>query len=182
MTLTVTDVAGNEAAPFIQVITVDNADPTAVTDDVSTNEDTPVTISVLGNDTDPAGSNDTLTVTGATGASNGTLSFTGTGVTYTPNPDFNGSDSFSYTIADEDGGTATGTVNVTVDQVNDPGTFGGALIGGGNEDAGPVAGTATFTDAIDGFTTPNFAIATACLLYTSPSPRDATLSRMPSSA
>jgi len=29
---------------------------------------------------------------------------------------------------------------------------------------------------------PNYAEPTACLLYTSPSPRDATLSRMPSSA
>ncbi|MFN8640110.1 MAG: cadherin-like domain-containing protein, partial [Candidatus Binatia bacterium] len=44
----------------------------------------------------------------------------GTGLTYTPNANFFGADSFTYTIADGNGGTATATVNVTVTNVNDP--------------------------------------------------------------
>ncbi len=38
---------------------------------------------------------------------------------YTPNADFNGEDSFTYTASDGAGGTAVGTVTVTVEPVND---------------------------------------------------------------
>jgi hypothetical protein len=44
----------------------------------------------------------------------------GTTVTYTPNANFFGSDSFTYTIDDGNGGTDTATVSVTVNPVNDP--------------------------------------------------------------
>src|SRR5688572_15269603 len=40
-------------------------------------------------------------------------------VTYTPDPDFNGTDTFDYTASDGNGGTDTATVTVTVDPVND---------------------------------------------------------------
>ena len=36
-----------------------------------------------------------------------------------PPPNYNGPDSFTYTVSDGNGGTATGTVNVTVTAVND---------------------------------------------------------------
>src|SRR5207247_3864355 len=39
---------------------------------------------------------------------------------YTPNPNFFGSGSFTYTIDDGHGGTASATVHVTVTNVNDP--------------------------------------------------------------
>ena len=48
----------------------------------------------------------------------GTVTFTDTGVTYKPNLHVNGADSFTYTISDNQGGTATGTVNVTITPVN----------------------------------------------------------------
>ena len=38
---------------------------------------------------------------------------------YTPNPDFNGTDSFTYTIDDGNGATDTATVTVTINPVND---------------------------------------------------------------
>ena len=44
----------------------------------------------------------------------------GTGVSYTPNVNFNGTDSFTYTISDGNGGTDTATVSLTVTPVNDP--------------------------------------------------------------
>ena len=40
-------------------------------------------------------------------------------ITYTPAANYNGADSFTYTIGDGNGGTATATVNVTVTGVND---------------------------------------------------------------
>ena len=40
-------------------------------------------------------------------------------VTYTPVAGFNGSDSFTYSISDSQGGSATGTVNVTISSVNE---------------------------------------------------------------
>jgi len=74
-------------------------------------------VDVTSNDTDIDG--DYLTVTSATGAAHGTLSWSGGTISYTPYPDYNGSDSFTYEISDGNGGTATATVSVTVNAVND---------------------------------------------------------------
>ncbi len=95
-----------------------NDGPVAVDDVATTNEDTPVTIGLLGNDTDIDG--DPLTVTDAT-SPNGTVAINPDGtITFTPNPDFNGPTTITYTISDGNGGTSTATVTVTVDAVNDP--------------------------------------------------------------
>ena len=101
-------------------ITVNNLNraPVATADSDSTNEDTPVTTTVLSNDSDIDG--DALTVTGVTDPSNGTAVInSGTTVIYTPDADFNGGDSYTYTISDSNGGTDTATVAVTVSAVND---------------------------------------------------------------
>jgi large repetitive protein len=98
--------------------TVGNPPPVATNDTATTNEDTPVTIPVLANDTDPDG--DPLTVTIAS-APNGTVVINANGtVTYTPNPNFNGTDTITYTISDGNGGTSTATVTIAVAPVNDP--------------------------------------------------------------
>lgn len=58
---------------------------------------------------------DTLTVTAAsTPTAHGTTSLETDGVRYTPATDYTGPDSYTYTISDGNGGTAVGTVNVTV--------------------------------------------------------------------
>ena len=92
--------------------------PTAVDDEASTDEDTPVTIDVLGNDTDPEG--DPLVIEGTPTAENGTVTVNADGtLEYTPNPDFNGDDTITYEISDGNGGTDTAEVAVTVAPVND---------------------------------------------------------------
>ncbi|TGG86749.1 tandem-95 repeat protein [Geotoga petraea] len=69
------------------------------------------------NDTDIDG--DTLSITGFTQGTNGTVSQEGDSLRYTPNANWNGADSFTYDISDGKGGVATATVNVTVNAVND---------------------------------------------------------------
>jgi VCBS repeat-containing protein len=71
-------------------------------------------IDVLANDTDADGN--TLTVTAVSNPPHGSAIITGggTGVSYRPDTNFVGSDSFTYTISDGFGGTDTATVSVTV--------------------------------------------------------------------
>lgn len=92
--------------------------PTAADDTATVTEDSSVNIAVLANDTDPQ--NDALTVQSVTQGTNGTVQIETNGtVTYTPDADFNGTDSFTYTVDDGNGGADTGTVNVTVNAAND---------------------------------------------------------------
>jgi Bacterial Ig domain len=74
---------------------------------------------VLANDTIGPDTGETLSVTAVTQATHGTVTFTPTGVSYTPAANYNGADSFTYTISDGNGGSATATVSVTVTSVND---------------------------------------------------------------
>ncbi len=96
-----------------------NKPPDAVDDLATTFEDTAITTgNVLANDTDPDG--DTLTINAFTQADNGTVVNNDDGTfTYTPDANFNGSDSFTYTVDDGNGNLDTATVNVTVSAVND---------------------------------------------------------------
>ena len=117
VTVTATD-AGGQASSQTFSWTVTNPPPVAVNDVATTPEDFPLNINVLANDSDPDG--DTLTVTLAS-AGNGTVTILPNGtINYTPNADFNGSDTITYTISDGNGGTATATVIVTVGPGNDP--------------------------------------------------------------
>ncbi|WGZ92021.1 MAG: Ig-like domain-containing protein [Candidatus Thiocaldithrix dubininis] len=111
---TISDGKGNAATGLVNVTVgaAPNRAPTAVTDTVTTNYGAAITINALSNDTDPE--NDTLTVTGNTQVSNGTVTRSGNTFTYTPRSGFSGADSFSYTISDGKGNSATGTVNITV--------------------------------------------------------------------
>ena len=102
---------------FSAAVTV-NSPPVAVDDSDTTNEDSGVSIDVVANDTDAEG--DTLSVQSVTQGSNGSVVDNGDGtVTYTPDPNWNGVDTFSYTVSDGRGGTDTATVTVTVTAVND---------------------------------------------------------------
>ncbi|MBD2123932.1 Ig-like domain-containing protein [Trichocoleus sp. FACHB-262] len=90
-----------------------NTAPLANGDAVVTNANTAVTINVLGNDSDK--NQDRLALTGFSSATNGTVTKNSEGtLTYTPNANFNGVDTFTYTVDDGYGGKATGTVAITI--------------------------------------------------------------------
>jgi hypothetical protein len=90
-----------------------NRDPIAANYTATTARQVPVTIKVLANDSDPDG--DQLKVVDITQGANGEVVLNDDGTaTYTPTEGFDGSDSFTYTIDDDHGGHATGTVTVTV--------------------------------------------------------------------
>ncbi|WP_439329445.1 Ig-like domain-containing protein [Christiangramia aestuarii] len=91
-------------------------------DTVSTPEDEAVTIDVLDNDTYESGTD--VEVTSNTQPANGNIVINSDNtITYTPNADFNGTDSFEYiaTVTNADGSTTseTTTVTVTVEPVAD---------------------------------------------------------------
>ncbi|MEL6501201.1 MAG: tandem-95 repeat protein, partial [Cyanobacteria bacterium J06623_1] len=121
-TYTISDSDGESSTAMVN-ITVDavNDPPVAVDDTVATAEDTLVTIDAAANDTDVDGNLVPSSAVVSTQPANGTVTNNGDGTfDYTPNPDFNGADSFTYTISDSDGLTSTATVNITVGAVNDP--------------------------------------------------------------
>jgi CshA-type fibril repeat protein/VCBS repeat-containing protein len=118
ITYTITDGNGGTSTATVSVtVNAVNDAPVVNDDTITTDEDTPVTVDVLANDTDPEG--DSLSVDTAT-ATNGTVTINPDGtITYTPNPDFNGTDTITYTVSDGNGGTTTATATVTVGAVND---------------------------------------------------------------
>ncbi|MBO1928237.1 retention module-containing protein, partial [Thiomicrorhabdus sp. 6S2-11] len=99
----------------------ENTPPIANDDLFETDEDVPLIFTVddlLGNDTDAEGDN--LTVISVTQPENGDLVDNGDGTyTYTPNENYNGSDSFNYQITDGNGGTSEATVGITVAPIDD---------------------------------------------------------------
>jgi hypothetical protein len=107
---------GSSATVSITVTCVDDL-PTAVNDSATLNEDASATaIDVLANDTDiDAGPK---AVASKANGSHGTVAITGggTGLTYAPDPNYCGSDTFTYTL----NGGSSATVNVTVSCVDDP--------------------------------------------------------------
>ena len=110
---------GNGGTTNIAFIwTVTNPGPDAVDDTAATTEDTAsAPINVLANDVDPDG--DDLTVTVAS-AANGTVVINADNtLTYTPDANFNGTDTITYAISDGQGGTSSAIVTVTVGAEND---------------------------------------------------------------
>lgn len=96
----IVDVVANEA-PMIDAII-----------DVSTDDQSPVTIDILANVTDE--DNNDFTIISAT-AENGSVVINDDGtITYTPNAGFEGTDTVTFVISDGDGGTTQGQFNVVV--------------------------------------------------------------------
>ncbi|HTG35180.1 MAG TPA: Ig-like domain-containing protein [Thermoanaerobaculia bacterium] len=119
LTYTITDGYNLTSTATVTItVTPVNDAPVAVADTAAVAEDGFVDAAVLGNESDPDG--DTLTVTSVTQGAHGAAVIHPDGtVRYTPAADYNGSDSFTYTISDGNGGTAMATVTVAVAAVDD---------------------------------------------------------------
>jgi hypothetical protein len=122
-TYTISDAHGSVATATVTVtVTAANDGPAAMNDVVNTTEDTAIVLNVLSNDTDADG--DALRVVAVAQAARGSVTLLGDGVDagkvrYTPEPNFVGTDSFTYTVGDVNGTTATAQVTLTVSNVND---------------------------------------------------------------
>ncbi|WP_404306326.1 Ig-like domain-containing protein [Neorhodopirellula lusitana] len=117
LTYTATNAIGSSTGTITINITATNDAPIAVNDVTDVVKNGSVQIAVLGNDTpNPGGESDTITVSVESGdePSDGTVTITNNVVTYTPDADFIGTDSFTYTVSDGNGGTDTATVTITV--------------------------------------------------------------------
>jgi hypothetical protein len=112
-TYTLSDGTASSVGRVMVHVTPVNDPPTTLADQFRVEPDSSNNLlDVLANDTDPEG--DTLTVRAVTQPRNGSTSLSSTGLSYTPNPGFQGVDSFSYTVSDGNGGMASATVRVTV--------------------------------------------------------------------
>ncbi|HEU0130064.1 MAG TPA: Ig-like domain-containing protein [Mycobacteriales bacterium] len=113
--------ADSNVATVTLTVTTVNDTPAGSNDSYSTDEDTQLVVSapgVLGNDTDADG--DTLTPVLESGPANGSLTLNSDGsFTYTPNANYNGTDSFAYHATDGTADSASTTVTITVNAVND---------------------------------------------------------------
>ena len=119
---TATDGSATSAPASVLVyVTAMNDTPAAMADALATSEDTSATYSaaqLLGNDTDIDG--DALTIASVTGGTGGSVVLNADGtVSFTPDADFNGTASFSYTATDGSATSTPATVTVNVTAVND---------------------------------------------------------------
>jgi hypothetical protein len=106
----------SEPATVSITVTAVNSPPVATAQSVTTDEDTAVAITLAGTDAD----GDSLTHTVVTQPGNGALSGTAPTLTYTPNANYNGDDSFTFKVNDGTVDSATVTVSITVTAVDDP--------------------------------------------------------------
>jgi len=153
---------GNDQQAFTVTVSTNSA-PVAADDSAVTDEDTFVDIDVLDNDSDPDG--DTMTISDVTMAAHGATELVqmGTIIRYTPATDYNGSDTFTYSIQDSRGEEDTGSVTITIVPVNDPPVFqspvfvspedGASVFIGGGPGESPILPATPFTidwnDALD---------------------------------
>jgi endonuclease G len=85
-------------------VTEVNDTPTARSQTVNTNANTPVAITLSGSDVETAAENLLFEVT--VNPAHGSLSGSGTNLTYTPNADYSGPDSFEFTVRDTGDGAS----------------------------------------------------------------------------
>jgi len=149
-TYSITDQQGGFDSATVSVTVNGNQAPTANNDAFTVAVASTSTLDVLENDSDP-NVGDTLRIIGAANNSSlGSVTFTSDRVIYTPNAGLNtnffGSDSFTYTIADVVGMTATATGVVTLGGIQPPDAI--------RDTAGTSTGIATTIDVLANDTDP----------------------------
>ncbi len=115
------DLAGNwgpvTVAPLAVSNPAGNTPPTADPQTLDTPEDTPLAITLTGTDPDTG---DTLTFAITTLPTHGTLTGTGTTRDYTPDTNYHGPDSFTFTVNDGTTTSPPATISIDITPVNDP--------------------------------------------------------------
>jgi len=112
--------ASSDTATVCLTIPKDNTAPDAVNDSVTGQEDHAFVITMatlLANDTDANG--DKLTITSVQAGVHGVVAIVSGQVVFTPEANYNGPASFTYTISDGKGGTDTATVSLNIYPEND---------------------------------------------------------------
>ena len=124
-TYTISDGTLTDVGTVNLTVTAVNDVPVAADDSATIARDAAATvIGVLANDTDADA--DPLLITAKTNGTKGSVVITGvvtgggTGLTYDPFTGYNGADTFTYTISDGHGGTATATVAINITGANRP--------------------------------------------------------------
>ncbi|MEZ4711093.1 MAG: Ig-like domain-containing protein [Caldilineaceae bacterium] len=115
LTFTVTDKDGGTSSDTVH-ITVVNRAPTADNQDVNTDEDTTLAITLSAHDDD----GDALAYSVLTQPDHGELSGAAPMLVYTPAADYNGPDAFTFKVNDGLVDSNVATINITVNPVNDP--------------------------------------------------------------
>jgi VCBS repeat-containing protein len=118
----VCDVDGNCSSALVTVTVNPVGDaPQAFDDADSTPEDNAVNGNVSSNDVPSADGGNTWSLVGTNGgAANGTVTMAADGTyIYTPNANFNGTDTFIYQLCDANGDCSVATVALTITSVND---------------------------------------------------------------
>ena len=115
-TYTVMDPGGLTAAATVTItVTPVNDGPVASDITVTAAEDTALDITLAGGDLD----GDALSFAVTDGPAHGTLTCDGASCTYSPAPNFNGTDTVTFTVTDPGGLSDAATVTITVSPVND---------------------------------------------------------------
>lgn len=121
----VTDPAGASATATVTLnISTVNEPPSAQPDAYTLDEDNVLNVNaeqgILANDSDPDGEPLVIQQPLLSSTSNGELNVAATGAfVYTPQANFNGSDSFSYKLIDSAQQESTATVTLTINPIND---------------------------------------------------------------
>lgn len=113
----ISDADGDLSAAMIRVtVTPVNSSPVAADDVATVLEDGTVLVAVRNND---SGGDSPVVISAISDPPRGSALLEGEAIRYTPDANQHGTDSFTYTVSDEDGETATGTVTITITPVND---------------------------------------------------------------
>jgi len=130
-TFTVSDGAATSSAATVSItINAVSDTPSATAQSVSGNEDAAQSITLAGSD--PEGGSLTYALASAT--SHGSASLSGNTVTYTPPANYNGTDSFTFTVSNGTATSSAATVSITINAVNDTPSATAQSVSG-NEDA-----------------------------------------------
>ncbi len=107
-----------DSAPALVSLTVSpvNDAPSAIAGSATVSEDGTVDITLTGSDIDTG---DTLGFAVASQPAHGSVTLSGAVATYTPEANYNGADSFTFTVSDGTADSAPALVSLTVSPVND---------------------------------------------------------------